>query len=82
MADEVENSENCLAKNAGKFLQILQEMEENDEYKRHFSGSLGYSGFIRAIYRGRVQMGFGDETPISLRKGSCVADENRDLSTS
>ena len=47
--------------NAGKFWQILQEMEEHDEHKRQFSGSLGYPGFIRAIYRGRVQMGFDDE---------------------
>ncbi|MCX6673209.1 MAG: hypothetical protein NTY37_05470 [Methanothrix sp.] len=58
MADEVGNLENCPTK---KFWQILQEMEENDEHKRHFSGSMGYPGFIRAIYRGRVQMGFEDE---------------------
>jgi len=61
MADEVENLENCPAKNARNFLQILQEMEENSEHKRQFSGSLGYPGFIRAVYRGRVQMGFEDE---------------------
>lgn len=47
--------------NAGKFWQILQEMEENDEHKRQFSGSLGYPGFFQAVYRGRVQIGFEDE---------------------
>jgi hypothetical protein len=61
MADEVGNLENCPAKDARKFLQILLEMEENDEHKRLFSGSMGYPGFFRAIYRGRVQMGFEDE---------------------
>ena len=61
MADEVENSENCLAKDAGRFLQILQEMEENAEHKRHFSGSVGYQGFFKAVYRARVQIGFEDE---------------------
>lgn len=61
MADEVFNLENCPVKDAGNFWQILQEMEENDEHKRLFSGSLGYPGFFRAIYRGRVQMGFEDE---------------------
>jgi hypothetical protein len=58
MADEAENARNS---NAGKLWQILQEMEENDEHKRPFSGSLGYPGFIRAIYHGRVQIGFKDE---------------------
>ncbi|MCK9406123.1 MAG: hypothetical protein M0Q47_06925 [Methanothrix sp.] len=61
MADEAANPEKCPAKNAGKLWQILQEMEENDEHKRLFSGSLGYRGFIQAIYQGRVQMGFEDE---------------------
>jgi hypothetical protein len=61
MADEVENAKDSPATNAGKFWQILQEMEENDEHKRPFSGSLGYPGFIRAIYHGRVQIGFKDE---------------------
>ena len=61
MADEVGNAENCPARDASKFLQILQEMEENEEHKRPFSGSMGYPGFIRAIYGGRVQMGFEDE---------------------
>lgn len=64
MADDVENAENCPAKNVGKFWQILQEMDENNENKRLFSGSLGYRGFIRAIYRGRVQIGFEDENNI------------------
>lgn len=40
---------------------MLMEMEENDENKRLFSGSLEYSGFVRAIYHGRVQIGFEDE---------------------
>ena len=40
---------------------MLMEMEENDEHKRLFSGSLEYSGFVRAIYHGRVQIGFEDE---------------------
>ena len=61
MAEEVENLENGPAKNVGNIWQILQEMEEKDEHKRLFSGSLGYPGFFRAIYRGRVQMGFEDE---------------------
>jgi hypothetical protein len=61
MIDEVGNAENCPIRNAGTFWQMLQEMEENDEHKRLFSGSLGYPGFFRAIYRGRVQMGFEDE---------------------
>jgi hypothetical protein len=64
MADEAGNLENCRAKNAGPFWQILQEMEENDEHKRHFSGSLGYPGFIQAVYRGKVQIGFADENNI------------------
>lgn len=49
------------AKNFGKFWQLLQEMEEKHERERPFSGSLEYSGFIRAIYHGRVQIGFVDE---------------------
>ncbi|MFZ2470834.1 MAG: hypothetical protein WAW52_02715 [Methanothrix sp.] len=61
MAKEAGNPENCPTKNSGNFWQILQEMEENDEHKRPFSGSLGYPGFIRAIYHGRVQIGFEDE---------------------
>ncbi|MCK9566051.1 MAG: hypothetical protein M0Q43_08400 [Methanothrix sp.] len=61
MAEEAGNPENCPTKNAGSFLHILQEMEENNERKRPFSGSLGYPGFIRAIYHGRVQIGFEDE---------------------
>jgi hypothetical protein len=64
MADEVGNPKNCPAKNEGTFWQILQEMEENDEHKRQFSGSLGYPGFIRAVYRGKVQIGFEDENNI------------------
>jgi hypothetical protein len=60
MADEAGNARNSPATNAGKLWQILQEMEENDEHKRPFSGSLGYPGFIRAIYHGRVQIGFED----------------------
>ncbi|MDQ1261248.1 MAG: hypothetical protein QG575_429 [Euryarchaeota archaeon] len=58
MTDEVGNAKNS---NAEKFRQILQEMEENDEHKRPFSGSLGYPGLIRAIYHGRVQIGFENE---------------------
>jgi len=61
MADEVENAENCPARDASTFLQILLEMEENEEHKRPFSGSMGHQGFIRAIYGGNVQMGFVDE---------------------
>ncbi|MDQ1283579.1 MAG: hypothetical protein QG666_1371 [Euryarchaeota archaeon] len=40
---------------------ILIEMEENDERDRPFSGSIAYSGIIRADYRIRLQMGFGDK---------------------
>ena len=61
MNDESGNAKNLPAKNVGKFWQILQEMDENDERERPFSGSLGYPGFIRAIYHGRVQIGFEDE---------------------
>jgi hypothetical protein len=61
MADEARKPESSPAIDAVGFWQMLQEMEENDEHKRLFSGSLGYSGFFRAIYRGRVQMGFEDE---------------------
>jgi hypothetical protein len=61
MADESGNAKKTPAKNVGKFWQILQEMDENDERERPFSGSLGYPGFIRAIYHGRVQIGFEDE---------------------
>ena len=64
MADEVGNLENYPAKNVGNIWQILQEMEENDEHKRLFSGSMGYPGFFRAIYRGSVQIGFEDENNI------------------
>ncbi|TFH54263.1 MAG: hypothetical protein E4G89_00440 [Methanothrix sp.] len=60
MADEEENAKNSPATNAGTFWQILPEMDENDEHSRPFSGSLGYPGFIRAIYHGRVQIGFED----------------------
>jgi hypothetical protein len=58
MAEEDGNLENCPAR---KFLQILQEMEENHEHRRSFSGSMGYPGFFQAVYRGRVQIGFEDE---------------------
>jgi hypothetical protein len=58
MADESENAKNS---NADGFWQILQEMDENHERERPFSGSLGYPGFIRAIYHGKVQIGFKDE---------------------
>ncbi len=61
MNNESENAKNPPAKNAGKFWQILQEMDEKHERERPFSGSLEYSGFIRAIYHGRVQIGFVDE---------------------
>jgi hypothetical protein len=61
MNDESGNARSFPAKNVGKFWQILQEMEENHERERPFSGSLGYPGFIRAIYQGRVQIGFENE---------------------
>jgi len=61
MNDESGNTISFPAKNAGKFWQILQEMEENHERERPFSGSLGYPGFVRAIYHGRVQIGFENE---------------------
>jgi hypothetical protein len=61
MAKEAGYLENCPAKDAWMFLQILREMEENNEHERHFSGSLGYPGFFQAVYRGRVQMGFEDK---------------------
>jgi hypothetical protein len=44
-----------------KLRHILQEMEEKNENVRPFSGSIAYSGFIRAEYRIRLQMGFDDE---------------------
>jgi len=50
MAEEVGNPEKCPEKKAGKFWQMLEEMEENNEHMRLFSGSLGYPGCIRAIY--------------------------------
>ena len=61
MADESENAKALPAGNAGRFWQMLMEMDENDESQRPFSGSLEYSGFIRAIYHGRVQIGFENE---------------------
>jgi len=61
MADESENDKAQPAENAGRFWQMLMEMDENDECHRPFSGSLEYSGFIRAIYHGRVQIGFENE---------------------
>ncbi|HPS91194.1 MAG TPA: hypothetical protein PKV33_03470 [Methanothrix sp.] len=61
MADESENDKAQPAENAGRFWQMLMEMDENDECQRPFSGSLEYSGFIRAIYHGRVQIGFENE---------------------
>lgn len=61
MADEIEDAKNGQAKKSGNFLVILQEMEENEEHKRSFSGSMGYPGFIRAIYSGRVQMRFEED---------------------
>ena len=44
-----------------KLRNILIDMEENDERVRPFSGSIAYSGFIRADYRIRLQMGFKDK---------------------
>lgn len=61
MAKKTEIKDNCLLREAEKLRHFLQEMEENDEHARPFSGSLGYPGFIRAIYGGKVQMGFVDE---------------------
>jgi len=61
MADEVKNAENSPAKDAKKFWQILQEVEDNHEHRRSFSGAIDYSCFFQAVYRGRVQMGFEDE---------------------
>jgi hypothetical protein len=61
MDDESGNAIYFPAKNVGKFWHILQEMDENHERERPFSGSLEYSGFIRAIYQGRVQIGFENE---------------------
>jgi len=61
MARKVGSKEICPERNEGKFWPMLREMEENDEHNRLFSGSLECGGFFRAIYRGRVQMGFEDE---------------------
>jgi hypothetical protein len=58
MADESENSNALPTGNASQFWQMLMEMDENKEGQRPFSGSLEYSGFIRAIYHGKVQIGF------------------------
>jgi hypothetical protein len=61
MAKEAGNLEYCPTKDSMMFLQMIREIEENGEHERQFSGSLGYPGFIQAIYRGKVQMGFEDE---------------------
>jgi len=61
MAKKTGNQENCSLKRAEKLRHILLEMEEGDGSMRPFSGSMAYSGFFRAVYRGRVQIGFEDE---------------------
>lgn len=61
MAEKTENQNYCSLKKAEKLRRILQETEESDGHIKPFSGSRAYPGFIRAVYRGRVQMGFEDE---------------------
>lgn len=61
MAEKTGIRGNYLLREAEKLRHFLQEMEENNEDVRPFSGSLGYPGFIRAIYGGKVRMGFVDE---------------------
>lgn len=56
-----ENDDDRLTEMPERLRRILIEMEENDERDRPFSGSIAYSGFIRADYRIRLQMGFGDK---------------------
>jgi|GEM_PF-3025968 len=61
MAKKIKVNENHQMEIPEKLRRILIEMEENDERARPFSGSIAYSGFIRADYRIRLQMGFGDK---------------------
>ena len=61
MAKKTENLGNCSLKRAEKLRRILQEMEENGGCIRLFSGSGAYPCLIRAVYRGRVRIGFKDK---------------------
>jgi hypothetical protein len=61
MAEKTENLGNCSLKGAEKLRHILLEMEENGGRMRPFSGSEAYPCLIRAVYRGRVHIGFEDK---------------------
>ena len=61
MAKKNENDDDRQLEMPERLRRILIEMEENDERVRPFSGSIAYSGIIRAEYRIRLQMGFGDK---------------------
>jgi hypothetical protein len=61
MAKEAPNPEKCPAK---KFLQMLQEMEENHEHNRQVLGSFGYPGIFNAVYGVRVQIGLSNDNKI------------------
>jgi hypothetical protein len=61
MVEEAGNPDICQAKYISNFLHIIQEMEENHEYRRPFSGSIDCPCFFQAVYRGSVQIGFEDE---------------------
>jgi len=62
MSKKTENQENCSLKRAEKLRHILLEMEVGDGSMRPFSGSMAYSGFFRAVYRGRMQIGIEKKT--------------------
>jgi hypothetical protein len=61
MAEKTGNQGDSSLKGAEKLRHILLEIEESDGSMRPFSGSVIYSGFFRAVYRGRVQMGFEEK---------------------
>jgi len=61
MAKKTDNNGVVRWQGPEKLRYILLEMEEKHEHVRPFSGSIAYSGFIRAEYRIRLQMGFDDE---------------------
>ncbi|VVB69792.1 Uncharacterised protein [uncultured archaeon] len=56
------NSNRTLSGEEKKFWQILLDMDEKGEHQRTFSGSVDGPCYFRAIYAGRVKMGFVDET--------------------
>jgi len=61
MAEKTENQGDCSLNGPEKLRHILLEIEESDGSMQPFSGSVAYSGFFRAVYRGRVRIGFKDK---------------------